>query len=132
MSTYYYIGLDIHKKVIAYCIKTLSGRLVKAGKIAATRKALDEWMKGLPGPWICGMEATIFTGWIYDFLTPHASEIKVAHPQMLKAITAAKKKNDRDDAEKIVDLLRVNLFPECHMLPEDIRELRRILLELPL
>jgi len=46
---------------------------------------------------------------------------------MLKAITAAKKKNDRADAEKIADLLRVNLLPECHMLSEEIRELRRIL-----
>ncbi|MBV5326408.1 MAG: hypothetical protein JZU65_02035 [Chlorobium sp.] len=41
------------------------------------------------------MEATIFTGWIHDFLTPFAVELKVAHPEMLKAITVAKKKNDR-------------------------------------
>ena len=46
---------------------------------------------------------------------------------MLKAITAAKKKNDQADAEKITDLLRVNLLPECAMLPQEIRELRRIL-----
>ena len=32
------------------------------------------------------------------FLKPHALELKAAHPQMLKAITAAKKKNDRSDA----------------------------------
>lgn len=37
------------------------------------------------------------------------------------------KKNDRDDAERICDLLRVNLLPECYMLPTDIRELRRVL-----
>jgi transposase len=73
------------------------------------------------------MEATMFTGWIYDFLKPHAIALKVAHPAMLKAITAAKKKNDRADAEKIADLLRVNLLPECYMLSEEIRELRRIL-----
>jgi transposase len=73
------------------------------------------------------MEATIFTGWVYDFLKPHAVALKVAHPEMLKAITAAKKKNDRADAEKIADLLRVNLLPECHMLSEEIRELRRVL-----
>jgi transposase len=127
MGTYYYIGLDIHKKVIAYCIKTEVGHLIEEGKIAATRTALEKWVKSLPGPWIAGMEATIFTGWIYDYLSPLAEDLKVAHPQMLKAITAAKKKNDRDDAEKIVDLLRVNLFPECHMLPANIRELRRIL-----
>ena len=127
MNSYYYIGLDIHKKVIAYCIKTVTGQLVKQDKIAATRRALDKWVKELPGQWIGGMEATIFTGWIYDYLSPHAVELKVAHPAMLKAITAAKKKNDSDDAEKIVDLLRVNLFPECYMLSSDIRELRRIL-----
>jgi transposase len=46
---------------------------------------------------------------------------------MLKAITVAKKKNDRADAEKIADLLRVKLLPECYMLPTDIRELRRVL-----
>lgn len=127
MGTLYYIGLDIHKKVIAYCIKTIEGGLFEAGTIAATRKALDEWMEGLPGPWIGAMEATIFTGWIYDYLAPYALELKVANPAMLKAITAAKKKNDSSDAEKITDLLRVNLLPECHMLPEDIRELRRVL-----
>jgi len=127
MRSLYYIGLDIHKKMIAYCIKALDGRLITQGKICADRKSVSDWVNGLPGPWIGAMEATIFTGWIYDFLTPHAVELKVAHPEMLKAITAAKKKNDRADAEMIADLLRVNLLPECHMLSEEIRELRRIL-----
>jgi transposase len=95
--------------------------------MAAERKALRHWVTELPGPWAGALEATIFTGWIYDVLKPHAVELKVAHPQMLKAITAAKKKNDRADAEKLADLLRVNLLPECTMLPTELRELRRIL-----
>ena len=52
------------------------------------------------------MEATIFTGWIYDHLLPHAEKVKVAHPLMLRAIAAAKKKNDKIDARKIADCLR--------------------------
>lgn len=127
MAALYYIGLDIHKKVIAYCIKALDGRLVDAGMIGADRNSLDRWVHGLPGPWVGALEATIFTGWIYDYLSPHAVSLKVAHPEMLKAITAAKKKNDQSDAEKIADLLRVDLLPQCYMLPEDIRDLRRIL-----
>jgi hypothetical protein len=35
------------------------------------------------------MEATMFTGWIYDHLLPHAAAVKVAHPLMLRAIAAA-------------------------------------------
>jgi transposase len=127
MNAIYYIGLDIHKKVIAYCIKRVDGVLVRQGTVSAERNALQQWQSELPGPWYGAMEATLFTGWVYDFLKPHAIELKVAHPAMLKAITAAKKKNDRDDAEKIADLLRVNLLPECHMMSEELRELRRIL-----
>ena len=77
--------------------------------------------------WVGAMEATLFTGWIYDYLHPFAKELKVAHPEMLKAITAAKKKNDAADAEKIADLLRCNLLPECYMAPTEHRNLRRIL-----
>jgi transposase len=127
IMTMYYIGLDIHKKIIAFCIKTATGGLVERGKIAATRKSLSDWIAKLPQPWTVAMEATLFTGWIYDFLKPHAYAIKVAHPEMLKAITAAKKKNDRSDAEKNTDLLRVDMLPECYMAPSNIRELRRIL-----
>jgi len=61
------------------------------------------------------MEATIFTGWIYDHLLPHAKQVKVAHPLMLRAIAAAKKKNDQIDASKIADCLRCDFLPECHM-----------------
>lgn len=127
MESIHYVGLDVHKKTIAYCIKTISGEVVRQGTVGAERKALQGWVKELPGLWAGAMEATLFTGWIYDFLKPYAVELKVAHPQMLKAITAAKKKNDRADAEKLADLLRVNLLPECTMMPTELRELRRVL-----
>ncbi len=127
MESIYYIGLDVHKKSIAYCIKTVTGKIVCQGMVKAERRALQQWLVDLPGSWVGAMEATMFTGWIYDFLKPYAVELKVAHPAMLKAITAAKKKNDRADAEKLADLLRVNLLPECTMMSEELRELRRIL-----
>jgi transposase len=69
----------------------------------------------------------MFTGWIYDALKPHAHEIKVANPMRLKAIAASKKKNDKLDAEKIADMLRCNLLPECYMASQENRELRRVL-----
>jgi hypothetical protein len=82
MESMYYVGLDVHKKLISYCVKDASGRIHAQGKIAATRYDLDVWMKTLPGPWMAAMEATMFTGWIYDHLKPHAVALKVAHPLM--------------------------------------------------
>src|SRR6266853_761062 len=93
METMYYIGLDVHKKTISYCVKDGSGRIYGEGSIPATRLTLDMWMKTLPQPWTVAMEATIFTAWIYDHLKPHAAAVKVAHPLMLRAIAVAKKKN---------------------------------------
>ena len=127
MESMYYIGLDVHKKTISYCVKDASGQVLQEGKIGATRGELDSWMKTLPQPWSVAMEATIFTGWIYDHLLPHAAQVKVAHPLMLRAIAAAKKKNDRIDAGKIADGLRCDFLPECHMAPTEIRDRRRTL-----
>ena len=53
--------------------------------------------------------------------------IKVAHPLMLRAIAAAKKKNDQIDASKIADRLRCDFLPECHMMPATIGDRRRTL-----
>src|SRR5579863_2535896 len=127
MGPMYYIGLDVHKQKISYCVKDLGDKVCAEGSIPATRFDLDHWMKTLPLPWSAAMEATMFTGWIYDHLKPHAAALKVAHPLMLRAIAAAKKKNDRVDASKICDCLRCDFLPECYMAPTAIRERRRTL-----
>jgi transposase len=123
----YYIGLDVHKRTISYCVKDAAGRVHQEGKIGSTRRELDAWIKTLPQPRTIAMEATIFTGWIYDQLLPHAEKVKVAHPLMLRAIAAAKRKNDRIDAGKIADCLRCDFLPECHMVSTEIRDRRRML-----
>ena len=123
----YFIGLDVHKKTISYCVKDAAGRVYQEGKIGSTRWELDEWIRTMPQPRTIAMEATIFTGWIYDHLLPHAEKVKVAHPLMLRAIAAAKKKNDRIDAGKIADCLRCDFLPECHMASTQIRDRRRTL-----
>src|SRR4030088_418336 len=127
MENMYYIGLDVHKKTIDYCVKDGSGRIHAAGSLPPTRVELDMWMKTLPQPWTAAMEATIFTAWIYDHLKPHAAAFKVTHPLMLRAIAVAKKKNDRTDAKKIADCLRCDFLPECYMASTEIRERRRTL-----
>ncbi len=127
MNITHYIGLDVHKKWIFYCVKVKDGTLMEEGRIQATRVAVRSWAAQRSEPWMGGLEATLFSGWIYDELKPYAAELKVAHPAMLKAIAAAKKKNDRIDAGKIADLLRCDLLPQCYMAPGWIRELRRML-----
>ncbi len=127
MNVNHYIGFDVHKKTVSYCVKTAAGAIVEEGKLRATHDALRQWAGQLQEPWHGAMEATLFSGWIYDTLQPFAAELQMGHPAMMKAIAASKKKNDKLDARKIADMVRCGLLPACYVAPVEIRELRRML-----
>ena len=127
MNVIHYIGFDVHKKTISYCVKTSDGQIVEEGKLPATHQALRQWAQKRREPWRGAMEATLFSAWIYDTLKPFAAELQVGHPAMMKAIGASKKKNDKLDARTIADLVRCNLLPACYVAPPEIRELRQML-----
>jgi transposase len=127
MNIYHYIGFDVHKKSISYCVKAPDGKIIEEGKLRATRQVLREWAQKRTEAWHGAMEATLFSGWIYDVLKPFAAELQMGNPSMMKAIGAAKKKNDKLDARKIADLVRCDLLPVCYVASAEMRELRRLL-----
>ena len=126
-TPYHYIGLDIHKRTVSFCEKRVDGITVDSGTFSARRQGLEDWARSRTSPWLGGMEATLFTGFTYDVLKPYAIDLKVGHPLQLKAISYAKHKSDRIDANTLADLLRVNLFPTSHMPTPLVRELRQTL-----
>jgi transposase len=127
MNVIHYIGLDVHKKTISYCIKTAAGQIVKEGTLAAERTVLRSWAGSLPQRWCGAMEATIFSAWIYDTLKPYAERLDMGHPAKMKAITAGKKKSDSIDARTIADLVRCHLLPGCYVFSPELRDLRRLM-----
>src|SRR5438445_4610272 len=123
----YYIGLDVHKKTISYCVKDASGQVHQEGKVGATRWELDDWMKTLPQPWTVAMES-------HDFhrldLRPSASTCSAGEGSA--SADAARHRcgqedDDRIDAGKIADCLRCDFLPECHMASTAIRDRGRTL-----
>jgi hypothetical protein len=47
----HYVGLDIHKKTISYCVKRMDGTITSEGEFSARRQDMDRWMETLPQPW---------------------------------------------------------------------------------
>jgi hypothetical protein len=45
MNVNHYIGFDVHKKSISYCVKTADGTIVEEGMLRATHLALREWRR---------------------------------------------------------------------------------------
>jgi predicted NBD/HSP70 family sugar kinase len=38
MNNMYYVGLDIHKKTIAFCIKLIDGKIIEQGTLSTNTK----------------------------------------------------------------------------------------------
>jgi len=43
-ASVHYVGFDVHKKMIACCVKTKGGKVRDEGTIRATRQSLSEWL----------------------------------------------------------------------------------------
>jgi transposase len=127
MNVIHYIGFDVHKKTISFCVKLADGTIVEEGKLISERGALRQWAGQRTQAWRGAMEATLFSGWIYDTLKPYAARLDMAHPAMMRAIAAGKKKNDQIDARTIADMVRCDWLPVCYVAPPEMRELRRLL-----
>ena len=64
----------MHKKMIS--VQDAAGRAHQEGRIGATRRELNGWVRTLPQPRGMAMEATMFSGWTYDHLLPYAEAVK--------------------------------------------------------
>jgi len=124
---YHYVGFDIHKKTIAICVMDERGHIKEQRSIRSTPAGLKSWLTHeAPRRWKGGMEATLFTDWVYDVMHEYNEDIEVGNPMALKYISSMKRKNDRLDAKKMANLLRCDMFPGIHMLSKEMRMLRRL------
>lgn len=123
----YYVGMDIHKIFIVYCVLGPDGTIVCRGRVVATRQALKEWAKTLPQPWVGVMEATLFTQHVYQTLLPYAQRLLVGDSARMCAMNPCKHKNDKRDALFFAKLALAGLVPLIHMLTPQEYELRQAL-----
>jgi hypothetical protein len=47
MNNMHYVGLDVHKKTIAFCIKLIDGQIVEQGTVSTNKNELAAWSKTL-------------------------------------------------------------------------------------
>ncbi len=73
MNNLHYIGFDVHKKSISYCVKTAAGEIVEEGSDAGATECAAALGSGTTQPWRGALEATLFSGWIYDTLKPYSA-----------------------------------------------------------
>lgn len=120
-----HVGVDLHQ---AFCYMTAldsTGRTLKAGPVANETRALRRWLRGFAELVTVAVEACSFWPAFQSAVKEEVEQIQLVHPQRVKAIAAAKLKNDRVDSLTLAHLSRCDLLPRAWMADPNTRERRQ-------
>lgn len=121
-----YVGLDVHSKLFVVCALDQGGQVVKRGRFREVPQLLT-FFEELEGPFELCYEASCGYGRWFELFTKYASRVVVAHPGQLRLIFRSKRKNDRIDAQKLAQLLALDLVPPVHVPSADVRAWRELI-----
>jgi transposase len=122
-----YIGLDVHKDEVEYCILDAAGKKIDGGRILCEQSVLTQFAtKTLSPKDHVALEATANTWSVVDIIEPYVAKIVVGNAMKTKAIAEAKVKTDKIDAMILAQLLRCDFLPTVWIPDAKTRVLRRL------
>jgi transposase len=123
-NTKYYIGLDVHKEKTSYCVRDKLGNILIEAEAATLYSELEPRLKPYLAASMIGLEASISYYTLYQNFLRNNYHIKVANTIQLRQLIA---KNDKLDAQRLSEMLRLGTFP-CSYIPEEkIQHLRSLI-----
>lgn len=122
-----YIGLDAHKSQWTFCVLDENGKKVVTKTVHGEWPMLMKALETIERPFKICFEASCGAGFLHDQLKKIAVDVMVANPNKLALIYAAKRKNDRLDAERLAKLLYLELVPKVHIPKSEIRAWRSLI-----
>ena len=116
------IAIDVGKKK-SYFVVEQDGKIVKESYVNTDRESFSSLLGEYPGSSVV-MEASSTIDRIAPYVEEYYSDITVAHPMKLKAISQSMKKTDRNYAHILLELNRLGYVPESYLPSVDIRRSR--------
>jgi len=120
----YFIGLDVHKKKTTYVVRDRMGNIVLEGETATLYSELYERLEPYLKSSVIGLESCTSYYTLYQNFLKNNYSIKVANTIQLRQLIA---KNDRLDAKRLSEMLRLGTFPCSYIPDEKIQHLRSLL-----
>jgi len=120
----YFIGLDVHKKKTTHVVRDKIGNIVLEGETATIYSELYERLEPYLKSSVIGLESCTSYYTLYQNFLKNNYNIKVANTIQLRQLIA---KNDRLDAKRLAEMLRLGTFPCSYIPGEKIQRLRSLL-----
>jgi transposase len=122
--TKYFIGLDVHKERTSYCVRDKVGNILTEAEAATLYSELEPRLKPYLAASMIGLEASTSYYTLYQKFLKKGYHIKVANTIQLRQLIA---KNDKLDAQRLSEMLRLGTLP-CSYIPEErIQHLRNMI-----
>lgn len=125
MDSKKYIGMDVHQATISVAVMDSAGKVVMDSVIETKAATILEFIHGLRGSLWVTLEEGTSAAWLYDLLKPHVTKVVVCNPRK-NALLKAGNKNDRVDARRLADLLRVGLLSPVYHGESGVRTLKEL------
>ena len=123
----FYCGIDLHARSLYVCIIDSEAKVLRHREIPASPDKLKELLEPYIGNIVVGVECMHCWYWVSDFCNEINVEFILGHALYMRAIHAAKAKNDRIDSFKISQLMRGGNFPLAYTYPAEMRATRDLL-----
>ena len=107
MDSKKYIGMDVHKESISLAVRNGAGKIVMECVIETKASMILQFIDGLRGDLQVTFEEGTSAAWLYDLLKPHVRKLVVCDPRKNTSLRDGNK-NDKIDARRLAELLRVN------------------------
>src|SRR5687767_11588140 len=128
MGDIIYCGVDFHaRQQTICCLKTETGELTSHELKHDHKEALRKFYSELGGPVIVGLEASGYTPWFEQLLEELGHQVWLGDATEIRRRARRRQKNDRRDAELILELLCHDEFPRIHRPSPESREILRML-----
>lgn len=123
-----YCGVDFHARQQMICSLTTEDGVMSTHELKHQNKAeLKAFYARFSGPVLVGLEASGYSPWFEQMLEELGHEVWLGDAVEIRRRARRRQKNDRRDAELILDLLIHDEFPRIHRPTAQSREILRML-----
>lgn len=108
MQPTFYVGLDLGSSSCYQTVINADGVLERSRSIPTSEQNLRKAFADLHGDVRVHLEAGELSNWVRSMISPLVNQVVVSHPRSLSWIGKDAVKDDRIDARKLAELLRLN------------------------
>ena len=117
-----YAGADLHGNnvFLSVCDSDENTQLKRRVKpnLTAVNEALDPYWPQIKA---MGVESTFNWYWLVDGLREQGHDVQLGNPAKMKQYKGLKHDDDASDARWLAELVRLDIFPDSYIYPQEVR-----------